>query len=245
MKRTLVLGATSSIAHETARIWASRKDSLYLVGRNAERLEAVAADLRVRGASRVETEVRDLTDLEAHDGIVRRAEEALGGLDRALLAHGTLGDQALSQEDFTEAEKELRNNFLSAASLLTHLANRFETKKAGSIVVISSVAGDRGRQSNYVYGSAKAAVSAFTSGLRNRLQKSGVSVLTVKPGFVDTPMTAHVPKNPLFARPEAVARGIVRAEDRRRDVVYLPGFWRLIMLAVRMLPERIFKKLSL
>lgn len=136
-------------------------------------------------------------------------------------------------------------NFVSAASLLSHLANLMEKRRGGTIAVISSVAGDRGRQSNYVYGAAKAGLSAFASGLRNRLQKSGVSVVTIKPGFVDTPMTAHVKKGPLFATPEAVARGIVKAIDRRKDVVYVPGFWRPIMWLIRSIPERIFKRLSL
>jgi decaprenylphospho-beta-D-erythro-pentofuranosid-2-ulose 2-reductase len=245
MKKVLVLGATSAIAQATVRLLSARGVALYLVGRHAERLEAVARDARTRGASRVETEVLDLDDLSRHEALVARAEAALGGLDGALLAHGILGDQAQAQGSYAETEKVLRTNFLSAVSLLTPLANRFESQRAGTLVVISSVAGDRGRQSNYVYGASKGALTVFLQGLRNRLAPAGVAVVTVKPGFVDTPMTAAVKKNPLFASPEAVARGLLRAVDAGRDEVYLPDFWRPIMFLIRGIPERVFKRLKL
>ncbi|WNG42523.1 SDR family oxidoreductase [Archangium minus] len=245
MKKVLVLGATSAIAQSTVRLLAARGAALYLVGRNAERLDAVAKDARTRGASKVETEALDLDDLAQHEALVERATVALGGLDGALLAHGILGNQEAAQRSFAEAEKVLRTNFLSAVSLLTPLANRFEAQKAGTLVVISSVAGDRGRQSNYVYGASKGALSVFLQGLRNRLARSGVAVVTVKPGFVDTPMTADVKKNALFATPDKVARGIVRAADSRKDEVYLPGFWSPIMFAIRSIPERVFKRMKL
>lgn len=244
MKKIVIFGATSAIAQACARIWAGRNDTLYLVGRRAERLEAVAGDLEVRGAQ-VQWVAHDLADLEAHASLVNRAAEALGGIDVALLAHGTLGDQTLLRQDASLAAESIALNFVSAASLLSHLANRMEKQGAGSLAVISSVAGDRGRQSNYVYGAAKAGLSAFASGLRNRLQKRGVHVLTIKPGFVDTPMTAHVKKGLLFASPETVGQGIVKAIDRKKDVAYVPGFWRPIMWVVRGIPERLFKRLSL
>ena len=244
MRRVVIFGATSAIAQACARLFAAAGDPLFLVGRNPERLEAVVQDLRTRGA-KVESYAVDLADTDAHEALVARAHDALGGLDVALIAHGTLGDQKACEKDWSLAARELQTNFLSAASLLTHLANRFEAKGRGSLAVISSVAGDRGRQSNYVYGSAKAGLSAFTAGLRNRLARAGVQVLTIKPGFVDTPMTAHVPKGPLFVGPEKIARGILRAIDRRKDVVDLPWFWRWIMLVIRSVPERVFKKLSL
>lgn len=245
MKKVLVLGATSAIAQSTVRLLAARGAALYLVGRNAENLAAVAQDAATRGASKVESQALDLNDCDAHEALVERAYQTLGGLDGVLLAHGVLGDQAAAERSYAEAEKVLRTNFLSAVSLLTILANRFEAQKAGTIVVISSVAGDRGRQSNYVYGASKGALSVFLQGLRNRLSRSGVAVVTVKPGFVDTPMTAHVKKNALFATPEQVARGIVRAADRKADEVYLPGFWAFIMFAVRSVPERMFKRMKM
>jgi decaprenylphospho-beta-D-erythro-pentofuranosid-2-ulose 2-reductase len=241
----LILGATSAIAQETARLFAAAGDKLFLVARNPERLEAVVHDLKTRGAVQVESLRVDLARTEDHASLIERAQTALGGLDVALIAHGTLGDQKASERDWELAERELRTNFLSAASLLTHLGNRFEAQRGGTIAVISSVAGDRGRQSNYVYGSAKAALSTFAAGLRNRLFKAGVHVVTVKPGFVDTPMTAHLPKNALFVGPDKIARGIVRAIERKRDVVYLPWFWRWILLVIRSVPERVFKRLSL
>ncbi len=245
MKKVLVLGATSAIAQATVRLLAARGAALYLVGRNAANLDAVAKDAATRGAAKVEQQALDLNDTTAHEGLVERAVQALGGLDGALIAHGVLGEQKACERSWTEAEQVLRTNFLSAASLLTVLANRFEAQKAGTLVVISSVAGDRGRQSNYVYGASKGALNVFLQGLRNRLARSGVAVVTVKPGFVDTPMTAAMKKNALFATPEKVARGIVRAADARKDEVYLPGFWGPIMFAIRGIPERVFKRMKL
>lgn len=245
MRRVLILGATSAIAEETARLFASGGDALALVGRNLHRLETIAADLKVRGAPQVEILVADLNDFDRHESLVGEAAERLGGLDTALVAHGTLGDQKAGERDWNVAEREIRTNFLSAASLLTHLANRFEAQKRGAIAVISSVAGDRGRQSNYIYGSAKAGLTAFTDGLRNRLAPLGITVVTVKPGFVDTPMTAHLPKGPLFVKPRVVARSIHRALTRGADVIYTPWFWRWIMAIVKSIPEAIFKRMKL
>ncbi|WP_373046239.1 SDR family oxidoreductase [Vulgatibacter sp.] len=245
MKRVLILGATSAIAEETARLFASKGDRICLVGRRPERLAEIAADLRVRGAPQVETLVSDLNETERHGALIDGAAEALGGLDTALLAHGTLGDQAASQADWTVAASEIHTNFLSAASLLTLLANRFEAQRHGAVAVISSVAGDRGRQSNYVYGAAKAGLTTFTDGVRNRLAPLGITVVTVKPGFVDTPMTAHLPKGPLFVKPDVVARSIHRALAKGGNVLYTPWFWRFIMAIIKAVPEAIFKKLKL
>jgi short-subunit dehydrogenase len=245
MRKILLIGATSAIAQETAKIWAVKGDEMFLVARNAENLSAVAGDLRVRGASKVVTMTAELLDFELHQQIVTSAIAALSGLDLVLLAHGTLGTQKLGEADYAIAEREYRTNFLSFVSLLTPIANYFEKERRGTIVVISSVAGDRGRQSNYIYGSAKGALSLFLQGLRNRLFLCGVAVITVKPGFVDTPMTAHIKKGPLFVDPGVVARGIERAIQRRQDVVYLPWFWRFLMLVIRCMPETIFKRMKL
>lgn len=245
MKKILIIGATSAIAEATARLWAQRGEQLFLVGRNAARLDAIAADLRVRGSSKVLTYVMDANDYTAHVPMLDAAEQALGGLDTVLLAHGTLSDQQACQQSVELTLHEINTNALSTVALLTPMANRFEALKRGSIVVISSVAGDRGRQSNYVYGSAKALVTAFTSGLRQRLAKSGVTVLTVKPGFVDTPMTASFKKGPLWATPARVAHDIDRALSRRQGVVYTPAFWCLIMAIIRFIPERLFSRIKL
>ena len=245
MRKVLIVGATSAIAEAVARNFASRHDALYLVGRRAAALQAIADDLKVRGATTAGVEVLDANDIQAHAAMLDRAERELGGLDTVLIAHGTLSDQQACESSVELTLRELQGNAISVIALLTEVANRFSRAGTGTIVVISSVAGDRGRQSNYVYGSAKAMVSAFTSGLRQRLYKSGVSVITIKPGFVDTPMTAAFPKGPLWARPAQVAAGIVHATDSRATVVYLPGFWRPIMWIIRSIPEAVFQRLKL
>ncbi|WP_298931413.1 SDR family oxidoreductase [uncultured Ramlibacter sp.] len=245
MKRILLIGATSAIAEATARLWAGRGDSIYLLGRDALRLAQIAADLRVRGAGAVQHAVLDVRDHARHAATLDAALAQWDGLDVVLVAHGSLPDQAACERDSAAALEALEINALSVVSLLTHLANRLAVQGSGTIAVIGSVAGDRGRQSNYVYGTAKAAVAVFLQGLRNRLHASGVRVLTIKPGFVDTPMTAAFAKGLLWASPQDVARGIVGAVDRGRDVAYLPGFWRWIMLAVRSIPENVFKRMRL
>jgi len=245
MKKILIIGATSAIAEATARIWAQRGDQLFLVARNKEKLEAIADDLRVRGCPKVGTYCMDANDVEGHVAMLDAAEHLLSGLDTVLIAHGTLSDQQACQQSVELTMREITTNALSVIALLTLIANRFELQKTGTIAVISSVAGDRGRQSNYLYGSAKAMVTTFTSGLRQRLFKSGVSVVTIKPGFVDTPMTAEFKKGLLWASPETIGRIIDKAMLRKCAVVYAPWFWMWIMMIIKMIPECIFKKLSL
>ena len=245
MKRILIFGATSAIARATARLFAERGDRLFLVARDAGKLEATARDLQSRGAEGVDYATADLADETGFETLLGRAAEALGGLDVALIAYGTLPEQGVLEGSPQATREALHVNFTSVALLLTLLANQMAAQRSGTIAVISSVAGDRGRASNYVYGTAKGAVSLFVQGLRNRLHGSGVHVLTIKPGLVDTPMTAELKKNFLYAKPEGIAEGIVSAIDKKRDVVYLPFFWRYIMLIIRALPEPLFKRLSL
>jgi decaprenylphospho-beta-D-erythro-pentofuranosid-2-ulose 2-reductase len=245
VKKTLIIGATSAIAEEWARLAAARGDALFLVARSEAKLKTIIADLQIRGAHTIGYTLADLSDCSSAEEIISAALDFLGSIDVVLIAHGSLSLQEQCQQDYQAAERELRVNFLSVVALLTPLANIFERQGHGSIAVISSVAGDRGRQSNYVYGTAKAAVSAFLEGLRNRLHPAGVQVLTIKPGFVDTPMTAHLEKGALFASPAKVAQGIDRALRRRRNVVYLPWFWHPIMCILRHVPECIFKRLKL
>ncbi len=243
--KLLILGATSAIAYETAKCFAKDGADLFLVGRNAERLETLATDLKARGASRVETQVQDLADLAQHQELLEHVLSTMGGLDMLLIAYGTLGDQHKCELSVEETLKELTNNALSVISLLTIAANYFEKRRRGCIAVISSVAGDRGRKSNYVYGTAKGALTVFLQGLRNRLSSAGVTVLTIKPGFVDTPMVAGRKKSLLFAKPGPVGEGIYHAMLKKKEVVYLPWFWRPIMLIVTAIPESLFKRLSL
>ena len=242
---TLILGATSAIAHETAKCFARDGATLFLVARNAAKLEAAANDLKVRGAKRVDTYVLDFTEREKHPEMFDAALEALGSIDMLLIAHGVLSDQQHCEQSVEETLYSLETNAISVISLLTIGANYFEQQHKGCIAVISSVAGDRGRPSNYVYGTAKAAINAFMQGLRARMAKSGVAVVTIKPGYVDTPMTAPYKKNPLYASARAIGEGTYAAMMHGKDVVYLPWFWRPIMLLVCAMPERIFKRLSL
>lgn len=245
MSKILIIGATSAIAQETAKLFAAHGDRLILVARNEEKLRVIATDLSVRGASKVEFFAVDLNNFDQHKTVVKRATELLGGLDTILIAHGTLGNQRACEQSFALAEQEFKTNFLSVVSLLTQIANQLEQQKHGCIVVISSVAGDRGRQSNYIYGTAKGAVNLFLQGLRNRLYKSGVSVITIKPGFVDTPMTAEIKKSSLFVSPNVIAKGIYKAIIKKNDVVYLPWFWWGFMMMIKLIPERIFKRMEL
>lgn len=244
-QRILILGATSAIAAAVARELVAPAAHFFLVARNPAKLDAVRSDLLTRGAASVAVHVMDLDDTHAHEQMLIRAVENLGSIDLALIAHGVLGDQAESQAAFPAAAAILHTNFVSSVSLITWLANYFEQQHNGTLAVISSVAGDRGRKSNYVYGASKGALNIFLDGVRNRVDRAGVHVLTIRPGFVATPMTAHMPRGLLFASPAQVAKGIVKAIAARNDVVYVPGFWRPIMFIIRSVPEFLFKKLNL
>lgn len=244
MRKVMIVGATSAIAEQVARLYALRGDDLFITGRNQQRLEAVAADLKLRGAGKVEMAVLDIDELQAHPGVLERAW-GTGEIDVVLVAPGTLPDQVACETSATLTVREFGTNGLSAIAFLTLVAQRMQSQGRGTIAAISSVAGDRGRQSNYVYGAAKGALSIFLGGMRQRLAKSGIAVVTIKPGFVDTPMTREFKKGLLWASPQSVARGIVHAIDRRRNVVYLPWFWWGIMLIIKHVPEPLFKRIRL
>jgi decaprenylphospho-beta-D-erythro-pentofuranosid-2-ulose 2-reductase len=246
MKNILIIGGSSAIAVACAREWAKDGASLFLAGRHETRLEAVAKDLRVRGAKAAGTYLLDVNDYPQHRPMLDACLAELGSIDIVLLAHGTLSDQSECEHDPQATVREISTNALSTIALLTLLASTFETQQSGSIAVISSVAGDRGRPSNYVYGTAKAAVTTFCEGLRARLFKSNVKVLTIKPGFVSTPMTAGLPlPGLLVATPERVATDIVRAVERGKDSLYTPWFWAQIMFVIRSVPGFVFKRISL
>ncbi|HEY4103661.1 MAG TPA: SDR family NAD(P)-dependent oxidoreductase [Polyangiaceae bacterium] len=237
--RVLILGATSAIAAECARIYAERGDRLHLVGRDAEKLRRVAE--RCAGTT-LTTAQADFADLSQNEAVIAEAFATLGHVDIALIAHGALGDQLESERDFASAESILRVNFTSAVSLLIPLANRLEAAKAGKIGVITSVAGDRGRPRNYTYGAAKGALNVYLQGLRTRLYPSGVSITTLKVGPVDTPMTRDHKKHPLFGQPASVAQSIVHAIDARKAEAYIPAFWALIVPIVKSVPESLFQR---
>lgn len=247
MNNILIFGATSAIASACARLWVSQGNSLFLVARNQQKLDSLIADLRVRSSpdQRIEGICSDLNATDNHQSLFDNAITTLGKLDIILIAHGSLSGQSACEQSVRLTLDEITTNALSTISLLTIAGNHFETQQSGVIAAISSVAGDRGRQSNYIYGSAKGMVTLFMQGLRNRLAKKGVAVVTIKPGFVDTPMTANIKKGLLWAQSEAIAKGIVNAIERRKDEVYLPWFWYWIMLIIRHIPETVFKRLSL
>ena len=244
-KKILVLGATSGIAEATCRIWAEQGAQMFLVARNPAKLAAVAADLKTRGAAYVGTAVADLDDTAKHADLLSHAINSLTGMDIAYLAHGILGDQARAEQDFEHAAQIIHTNFVAPVSLLTWLSNFCVQRHAGVLAVISSVAGDRGRKSNYLYGSSKAGLSAFLAGLRNRVDRDGVTVLTIKPGPVKTAMTAGMKGAEKFADVNKVAATIVKAIDKRVDNLYVPFQWQPIMFVIRNIPDRVFKKLNL
>ncbi len=244
-RRVVILGATSGIAQETARCFALEHAKLFLLARDPRKLAALAADLKIRGAESVETMRADLTDASAHVRIIGAAFAIWNGLDAALIAHGTLPDQGATESDPGVLRQEIETNYVSVVSLLMQLSKAFEEQRAGVLCVIGSVAGDRGRRSNYVYGSAKAGVATFVAGLRMRLAAAGVRAVLIKPGWVSTPMTSHLKQNFLFATAEQAGRGVYNAMVSPRTVVYLPWYWKWIMGIIRLIPEPIFAKLNL
>ena len=245
MLRMMIIGATSAIAHETATHFATEGATFYLVARSEDKLKVVADDLSARGAQATHTHIMDMNDFDSHQALLDKAVETLGTLDVLYIAHGVLSDQSEDERSVEAMIQSFNTNFLSTATFLTLAANYFEAERRGVIAVISSVAGERGRGSNYVYGTAMAAKTAFLQGLRNRMAKCGVTVVTIKPGQVATPMTAHLKPSPLLADPAKVGEDIYKAMKKGRDIVYTPAYWSVIMTIIRNIPERIFKRLSL
>lgn len=241
----LIVGATSGIARAMARQAAAEGARLHLAARDTTALERIVRDLRVRYRATVTCSRFDAFAYETHATLVRAAAEAMGRLDGVVVAFGHLGDQETAEQNFEVAHSVINANYTGAVSLLTHAANHLEAQGHGFIVGVASVAGDRGRQSNYIYGSAKGAFALYLQGLRSRLAKKGVHVMTVKPGFVDTQMTFGLPGLFLVASPARVAADVWKGVRKQRDVLYTPSFWRYIMRIIRAVPEPIFKKLSL
>jgi decaprenylphospho-beta-D-erythro-pentofuranosid-2-ulose 2-reductase len=240
----VVLGATSGIAEATARLYAAEGAALALVGRRADRMTAMAEDLKARGAASVDVHQADLAAAATPaDDLARWA--AARPVAAVLLFYGVLGDQIRAEDDAAYAREVLTVDFTSAAAWSLAAARLLETQDSGALVVVGSVAGDRGRQSNYVYGAAKAGLGVLVQGIAHRLalRKSGARAVLVKPGFVDTPMTDHLDKGgPLWASPEAVAKVVRAAADGGPPVRYAPGWWRFVMLAIRAAPSSIFHK---
>jgi decaprenylphospho-beta-D-erythro-pentofuranosid-2-ulose 2-reductase len=243
MKNILILGATSDMAQAIAKKYAAEGWSLTLAALEPDLLEPIAGDLRVRTKTPVEAVEFDATDFASHrafyDGLATKP-------DAVICVFGYMGDQTKARTDFDEVRRTIDINFTGAVSILNIVADDFEKRGHGAIAGISSVAGDRGRQSNYIYGCAKAGFTVYLSGLRNRLARSGVHVMTVKPGFCRTKMTEHLDlPAALTADPEQVANTLFKGLEKKRNVVYTLWMWRWIMLIIRHIPECIFKKMGM
>jgi short-subunit dehydrogenase len=248
-RRILILGASSALAEQLARLYAAEGAELMLVARRAGALQSIAADLRLRGATRVETALCDFAAIAASEITETFAAfiTGLGGADQVLIAYGVLGEQAAEAQDLRLAAAALQVNFCSAALWALAAANHLQAQNSGVLVVIGSVAGDRGRQSNYIYGAAKAGLAALMQGIAHRFGPNGPRAILIKPGPIDTPMTAHMKKGGLmWASAEQVAAQIYRAALRGGpQVVYAPSRWRLIMLIIRLLPTALFNRTKL
>ncbi len=242
MKKALVIAATSSLGAAICAVLARRNYSLFLTGRDVTELEIIAADLRIRHNANVLIGKFDLAYVTFSAGnFLEDVEEKFGSFDAAFLLAGDMGTAAHDEKNI---EQVVKVNYLQPLKLLELLAEKMAAGRGGSVAVISSIAGDRGRQSNYVYGSAKAGLAASASGLRNKFSRRGVHIMTVKPGFIDTPMTYGM-QSPLIYSREKAAETIVKALRRKKDVVYVPFFWRYIMLIIILIPEKIFKRMKL
>jgi short-subunit dehydrogenase len=241
----LILAATSGIGAAVAEELAREKHDLILAGRNRDELEKTAADLKIRFGVAAGVEVFDAIDFASHPELFARCIASAGRLQGVVLCQGFMAAQAEAQTNFALARQMIDVNYTSAVSLLNLAAEYFEARKAGFICAVSSVAGDRGRQSNYLYGSTKAALSTYLEGLYVRLWKSGVAVVTIKPGFVDTRMTRGLPGIFLVAQPSRVARDICAAIRRRKRVKYTPWFWWGILSIVCAIPTFVFRRMKM
>jgi len=243
MSYVLIIGAKSDIAKATAREYAKNGYDLYLASRNSEELEEFAKDVITRTQKTVKLLDLDILDYKSHQAFYDNLEEKPLGVISAI---GYLGEQEKAQSDFDEAQQIMDTNYTGVVSLFNIIANDFEKRRSGFMVGISSVAGDRGRKSNYIYGSAKAALTAYLSGLRNRLYESQVHVLTVKPGFVATKMTEDMDlPEKLTAQPEEVAEDIYNAQQKGKNTLYTKWMWKWVMMIIRNIPEFQFKKMSI
>lgn len=241
IQNILVFGACSAIAQATYKKF--KNANFLLVARDEKKLSFIAQDLTTRGALSVKFLSFDLADI--NKSLFSKINELMPEIDLLFIAHGYLPEQEKCNQDFTEAAKAFQINLISPCAILNHYANYFEQKKSGTIAVITSVAGERGRQSNYVYGAAKGALSIYLSGLRSRLDRSKICVLDIRPGFISSPMTTHLKQGILFSSTELAGDRIKKAIDKKQNVAYIPSFWFFIMLSIKLIPEFIFKKLKI
>lgn len=242
----LILGATSAIAHALAKHYAKKGNHIFtLMGRNPQRLQSCSNEIMALGENRVHIQAIDFLHSSS---IIQAIDEAInnhGPIDIAILAQGSLSDQEKAKTDLHYLHDEFMVNALSIIIPAQYLANHFKEKGNGILIGIGSVAGERGRKGNYAYGSSKSALHTFLSGIRNDIGNEKIRIMTIKPGFVATPMTAHLKQSPLFVKPDYIANEIIRGIEQGIDVMYIPSYWRFIMMIIRALPENIFMKLNI
>lgn len=241
----LILGATSPIARAVATEYASRGHNVFVAARDEQKAKDIASDLKLRHDIDARGGAFDALDMDNHAALVQHVEDEVGPISVALIAFGAMGDQQESQQDIEKAREVIDINYTGAVSICEAISARMSPRKHGSIIGISSVAGDRGRQSNYIYGSAKGAFTLYLQGLRNRLHEDGVHVMTAKLGFVDTRMTYGLETNIPIASPEDVGKALYKAQQSKTDVLYYPKFWAGIMGIIKTIPESLFKRLKL
>ncbi len=243
--RLLVYGANSGICHEVLKLYAREGARFFLVGRNPDKLAAVADDLVARGATVAGSASYDFKDWQQHEATLERARECLGELDIAIVAHGTFPEQSDTEVSSAAIKACMDDNFTSVTVISQAIAQQLARQERGTLAVVSSVAGDRGRKSNYTYGAAKAGIDAFLQGLRGRFAGTGIRIVNIKPGMTVSPMTAHMEHGLFWSTAEGIAPAIQRAIDRGTPVSYVPGYWRLIMLVIRMLPTALLARLPI
>lgn len=241
----LIIGATSAIARSISRLYAAENAKIFLLARDELLLQEAAVDLEVRGAKAVGALVYDAENTSDHSSVVDSAVQFLQSIDIALICHGNLPNQEECQSNYEMAKAAITVNGLSIISLCIAIADNFKKERKGTLAIITSVAGERGRQSNFIYGAAKSMVSTYLQGLRGSLINHNIHIIDIRPGLVDSPMTAQLNKGPLWSSPEAIAPTIVRGIGKKKHIIYAPFYWRFIMLAIHIIPEFIFKKIKI
>ena len=244
MKNIVIIGATSGISQSVTKKMLADDVCMHLVARDERKLNIVASDIASRGCGEVHCYQLDFNMLSQHASVVQDIIDKAGVIDTLFVCYGIMHSQSDCEADVTKAVEQVTSNYTSVVSLLVLFSQVMQKQNTGTIAVVSSVAGDRGRKSNYIYGSAKAGLTTFLEGLRYKLYEKGIHVLTIKPGFVDSPMTAHLKKGILWVSTEVVAEHIMNAINKKKSVAYVPPFWFLIMLIIKNIPAFIFRKLN-